>query len=129
VLRLVAARPVDPQWDRRPRNVWQQYELRLKRVDVRLDEKLQQLHRQAIAAGKWKGTSAVHDAASYWAAGVLAYFDARGQDAAPANAEHPIATREALAGYDPDLYALVHETMAYGGKVDWRYSPDRIQDH
>ena len=123
VQRLAAARPVDPQWDSRPRNVWQQYELRLKRVDVRLDEKLQQLHRQATAAGKWKGTSAVHDAASYWAAGMLAYFDARGQDAAPPDAEHPIATREALERYDPDLYALVHETMAYGGQVDWRYSP------
>lgn len=24
---------------------------------------------------------------------------------------------------DPDLFALVHETMAYGGKVDWRYQP------
>ena len=87
----------------------------MKRLDVRFDEKLKELHAKALAAGKWKGTSAVHDRGSYWAAGVLAYFDARGQDAAPADATHPIRTREALKEYDPDLYALVHETMAYGG--------------
>jgi hypothetical protein len=62
----------------------------------------------------------VHDRAALWAAGVLAYFDAAGQDAAPVGAVHPIATREALQQYDPGLYALVHETMAYAGHVDWR---------
>ena len=31
-----------------------------------------------------------------------------------------ITTREALKAYDPDLYALVDETMAYREKVDWR---------
>jgi hypothetical protein len=44
-----------------------------------------------------------------------------GQDAAPNDADFPIRTRELLQHYDPDLFALVHETMAYGGKVDWRY--------
>jgi len=29
-------------------------------------------------------------------------------------------TREALKAYDPDLYALVEETMAYKEHVDWR---------
>jgi len=28
-----------------------------------------------------------------------------------------------LKEYDPGLYALVHETMAYEGHVDWRYRP------
>ena len=56
----------------------------------------------------------------YWATGVLAYFDALGQTAAPSGAAHPISTREALKVYDPDLYALVNETMAYDGHVDWR---------
>jgi hypothetical protein len=51
----------------------------------------------------------------------MAYFDALGQDAAPNDAPHPIATREALHEYDPDLFELVHETMAYAGHVDWRY--------
>ena len=32
----------------------------------------------------------------------------------------PIATREALKAYDPDLFALVDETMAFRERVDWR---------
>ncbi|MBI4604661.1 MAG: hypothetical protein HY721_22085 [Planctomycetes bacterium] len=120
--RVTALRPVDPNWDKRGRAV-QQYELRVERIDVRFDEKVKALHEKALGAGKWRGTNAMHDRAAYWVAGVLAYFDARGQDAAPPDAEHPISTREALRAYDPDLHALVHATMAYGGKVDWRYRP------
>lgn len=120
---VTGTRPVNEEWESRPRNVWQQYELRVKRLDMRFDEKLKELHEQALAAGKWKGTSAVHDRAGYWAAGVLAYFGARGQDAAPADAVHPIRTRQSLQEYDPGLFALVHETLAYGGRVDWRLAP------
>jgi hypothetical protein len=36
---------------------------------------------------------------------------------------HPINSREALKSYDPELFALVHETMAYEGHVDWRLKP------
>jgi hypothetical protein len=32
-----------------------------------------------------------------------------------------MTTREALKSHDPELYALVDETMAYGGHVDWRH--------
>jgi alpha-glucosidase len=120
---VAGMRPVDPDWESRPRGVWQQYELRVQRLDVRFDEKLMELHEQALAAGKWRGTSAMHDRGSYWTAGVLAYFDARGQDAAPAGAVHPVRTREDLQRYDPGLFDLVHETMAYGEKVDWRFRP------
>lgn len=119
---VAGTRPVDPNWEKRGRDV-QQYELRVKRVDVQFDEKLKPLYERALSAGKWKGTAAVHDRVAYWAEGVLAYFDAVGQDAAPNDAAHPINTREALRDYDPDLYALVNETMAYTGKVDWRYHP------
>lgn len=120
---VVGTRPVDPAWENRPRNLWQQYELRVQRLDERFDARLKALHEQALGAGKWKGTSAVHDRVAYWVAGLLAYFDAAGQDAAPPDAAHPIRTREALRDYDPDLFALVHETMAYEGRVDWRYAP------
>ena len=34
-------------------------------------------------------------------------------------------TREALETYDPELYALVKETMAYDGHVDWRFETSR----
>ena len=116
---VCASRPVDPNWDRRG-NAVQQYELRVKRLDVQFDERLKELFEKSTAAGKWKGTSAIHDRVAFWTAGVLAYFDATGQDAAPGDAPHPITSRELLKSYDPDLFALVHETMAYAGHVDWR---------
>ena len=49
-----------------------------------------------------------------------AYFDAAGAGQAPHDADRPVTTREALKAYDPTLYALVDETMAYKGHVDWR---------
>jgi len=123
IYHVTGTRPVDPNWDSRPRGIWQQYELRVQRLDARFDEKLKQLYEQAISASKWQGTPAVHDRVSYWVAGVLAYFDAAGQTAAPNDAAHPITSRESLQQYDPDLLALVHETFGYAGKVAWRYSP------
>ncbi len=42
-------------------------------------------------------------------------------DQVPAGADRPIATREALKAYDPNLYALVDETMAYKEHADWKY--------
>ncbi len=120
---VAGRRPVDPEWEQRPRNAWQQYELRVTRLDERFDQRLKELFDRSLAAGKWKGASAVHDHMNYWAKGVLAYFDAAGQDSAPAGNEHSIATRTGLHDYDADLYALVHETFAYGGKIDWRFQP------
>ena len=117
---VTGTRPVDPNWDNRRRNV-QQYELRVRRMDIRFDEKLRELYNSATSKGLWKGTAAIQNRAEYWAEGVLAYFDAAGAVAAPNDADYPITTREKLKEYDPALFALVEETMAYKGKVDWRY--------
>ena len=117
---LTGTRPVDPNWESRGRNV-QQYELRVRRMDIRFDEKLKELYDSAMSRDLWKGTAAIHNRVEYWAEGVLAYFDAAGAVAAPNDADHPIATRETLKQYDPGLFALVEEIMAYKGKVDWRY--------
>jgi hypothetical protein len=118
--RVTGTRPEDANWNNRGRDV-QQYELRLKRLDIHFDEKLKQLYDAALNSGRWKGTTAAQDREAYWTAGVLAYFDAGGAEARPADARQPVTTREALKEYDPDLYALVNETMAYDGHVDWRY--------
>jgi hypothetical protein len=118
--RLTANRPEDPNWNDRKRDV-QQYELRVERLDERFGKRIAETHERALKAGKWRGTSAVHEPIGYWTAGLLAYFDAAGQDAAPQDAAHPIRTREELQKYDPDLYAIVDETMAYDGRVDWRF--------
>ena len=90
-------------------------------MDIRFDEKLRELYDSAMSNGMWKGTAAVHDRVEYWTKGVLAYFDAAAGVAPPNDADHPITTRELLKEYDPGLFSLVEETMAYKGKTDWRY--------
>jgi len=123
ISRVTGTRPVDPNFESRPRGVWQQYELRLKRLDEKFDARLKELYEKAMGAGKWQGTAATADRAAYWTEGVLAYFDALGQEAAPKDAAYPIDTREKLKEYDADLFALVNETMAYEAHVDWRCRP------
>ncbi len=115
---VAGLRPVDPDFERRRDK--QQYELRVKRLDVEFDQRLRKIHEAALGKDLWKGTPAARHRAEYWAAGVEAYFDAAGDGQAPNGAERPITTREALKAYDPDLYALVDETMAYREHVDWR---------
>jgi len=131
---VCGSRPVDPNWNNRGRDV-QQYEMRLKRLDIQFDDRLKQIYEAAMSQGMWKDTPAVRDRVEYWTEGVLAYFDAGGQDGAPfkdtgpngdfTGSPHAINTRETLKAYDPDLFALVSETMAYDSHVDWRYEPYR----
>jgi hypothetical protein len=110
---VTGTRPVDPNWEKRGRDV-QQYELRVKRMDIQFDEKLKQAYESAMGKGLWKGAPAAQDRVEYWAAGVQAYFDAAG--------ESKVATRNQLKDYDSELFALVHETMAYQDRQDWRFS-------
>jgi hypothetical protein len=120
---VTGLRPVDPAFDQRRQK--QQYELRVKRMDLDFDHKLQEIYDGAMDEGLWKGTTAARDRAEYWAAGVETYFDAAGDGQPPNDADRPITTRAALKNYDPDLYTLVDETMAYKGHVDWRFHPYR----
>ena len=115
---VAALRPAIPEFDKQ--RGLQQYELRVRRLDIEFDTRLQKLHEGALAKVRWKGMPAGRHRAEYWAAGVEAYFDAAGEGQPPHNADRPITTREALKAYDPDLYALVDETMAYKEHVDWR---------
>ncbi|HEY7118249.1 MAG TPA: hypothetical protein VH475_16800 [Tepidisphaeraceae bacterium] len=117
--RVAGLRPVDPEFDKRRQK--QQYELRVKRLDVEFDQRVQKAYGQAVEKGLWKGTPAARDRFEYWAAGVAAYFDAAGAGYPPQNADRPITTREALRAYDPELYAIVDQTMAYREHQDWRY--------
>src|SRR5262249_19304381 len=116
---VTAQRPVLADFDKRRDR--QQYELRVRRLDIEFDRRLQKLHEDALAKGLWKGTSAARQRVDYWAAGVEAYFDAAGAGQSPHLAARPITTREALKAYDPGLFDLVDETMAYRERVDWRY--------
>jgi len=119
IYHVTAKRPMDPNWDSRPRNLWQQYELHVQRLDERLDHSLEQLLANATGKGMWKG-AAFHNRADYFSAGMLAFFDAAGQSMPPIDAQQSITTREALRQYDPELFSLISQTMAYDGHVDWR---------
>jgi hypothetical protein len=116
---VTGLRPVLPDFEQRRDK--QQYELRVKRLDIEFDQKLRKAYEAALGKELWKGTAAAGDRVAYWAAGVEAYFDAAGAALPPHRADRAITTREALKAYDPDLYALVEETMAYRGHVDWRF--------
>jgi dipeptidyl aminopeptidase/acylaminoacyl peptidase len=123
---VTALRPAIPDFERQRDR--QQYELRVKRMDVEFDQQLQKIHDEALSKGLWKGTSAARHRIEYWAAGVEAYFDAASEGPSPNLADRPIATREALKAYDPSLFALVDETMAYKEHVDWRFKPRATSD-
>ena len=102
--------------------VWNQRSIPIKRLDVEFDLKLRKLYEDAVMTkGLWKGTPAARGRNEYWAAGVGAYFDAAGPGYPANDNDRPITTREALKMYDPDLFALVDETMLYAGHQDWRY--------
>ena len=119
---VTAFRPVDPNWNNRG-NLVQQYELRVKRLDIEFDQALQTILGAATEKNLWKGVPAARDRAEYWRAGVMAYFDAAGGGQSPNDADRPITTREMLKAYDPQLFVLVDETMAYKGHEDWRFRP------
>jgi hypothetical protein len=107
-----AQRPVDPAFEQQRQK--QQYELRVKRMDVEFDGNLVKTHASAASKGLFKDTEAARDRVEYWVAGVLAYFDAIGPGG-------PVADRDTLKAYDPELFALVEETMAYKEHLDWRF--------
>lgn len=115
---VTGLRPVDASFEKVKSK--QQYELRVKRMDIEFDKRLQTLHDEAKKNKLWRGTPAGNDRVEYWAAGVEAYFDAAGAGLPPIGGDRPITTREALKSYDAGLYALVDETMAYKEHVDWR---------
>lgn len=121
---VTANRPVDPNWQKRPSRSWQQYELRVERLDERFGQRLQALQKQALEKGLWRGTSAANDPTLYWSTGVEAYFDAAGQGEPPVGAPRPIISRESLQAYDPELYTLINEVFAYDGHIDWRFTRD-----
>jgi hypothetical protein len=98
----------------------QQYELNVRRLDIRFDQDLRAAFAHAATKGLWRGTPAGTELDAYWAAGVCAYFDAAGDGLPPVGGQ-PVVRRDTLKGYDPELFQLVASTFAYTTHVDWRY--------
>jgi alpha-glucosidase len=81
----------------------------LRSVDPKFDARLRETYRKAMDNGLWKNTYAATNHSEYWAEGVQSYFDC---NAPPARGVHnDINTREKLAKYDPDLFALIDEVF------------------
>ena len=81
----------------------------LRAVDPTFDGKLRACYSRATDKGLWKDTYAATSAGEYWAEGVQSYFDCN----APPNAgvHNDINTREKLAKYDPELFALIDDAF------------------
>ncbi len=111
-------RPVDEEFDKRPK---QQYELRVKRMDIRFDSRLRKTYDKAMERGLWKNTSAATNRAEYWAEGVQSWFDCNGPDAKPRGMDDAVDTRRQLKRYDPELAELIGEVFQHEFRQDWRY--------
>ncbi len=84
-------------------------------VDATFDGRLEAAYADARNADLWTDTYAATNPIEYWAEGVQSYFDVNGTN----DASHGgIATRAALLGYDPALYALVDEVFAGAPVLD-----------
>ncbi len=91
----------------------------LNNLDRKFDDRLKQTYQRALQAGLWEGTYAATNHHEYWAEGVQSFFDTnRAND----SQHNHVDTREKLKQYDPDLAALIEETL---GPSDWRYVPPR----
>jgi len=108
-----AARAVTPPPDGRE---IQQYEIGVTRLDERFGASVRNLHEKTTVGEKPGDPGFPADASDYWARGVAAYLASAGA----AEAEGIIASREALKARDPGLYELIHRTMAYEGRPEWR---------
>jgi alpha-glucosidase len=77
----------------------------LRTVEPKFDAQLRACYARAMDQGLWKDTYAATNPGEYWAEGVQSYFDCN----APPNrgVHNDINTREKLARYDPELFALI----------------------
>ena len=80
----------------------------LNNIDRRFDRNLRAAFARAMELGMWTKTYAATNHKEYWAEGVQSYFDC---NAPPGGVHNDINTREKLAKYDPDLFALIDDAF------------------
>lgn len=107
---VVANRPVAPA--AAPGDDMQQYELRVKRIDLTFRQRVDELFSRARAGHGW--ASSITEPSDYWTRGVLCYFHAAHAHAGPCD-------RSGLQSADPELAAFVLATMAFERRPDWRW--------
>ncbi|NGO40330.1 hypothetical protein G4L39_13120 [Limisphaera ngatamarikiensis] len=87
----------------------------LRGLEPGFQEALEELHRRALAEGRWSGTYAASNPEEYWAEGVQSWFDCNRENDASHN---HVNTREELELYDPGLARLCARVF---GPNPWRY--------
>jgi alpha-glucosidase len=97
------------------------HRLGLNSIDPDFDLRLQDAYRHAMGSGLWAKTYSTASHGEYWADAVQAYFNAA---AANDGLHNDIDTREKLAAYDPELFALIDQAFA---KTPWRYLPYELR--
>jgi hypothetical protein len=92
------------------------HEMGLNSIDSHFDAALNALYNTSVKKkGLWKGTYAAENYKEYWAEGVQSYFDTNDNN----NHQHnDIDTREKLAKYDPEFFALLDSVFKSN---TWRY--------
>lgn len=95
-------------------------------LDPTFDARLEEVYRNAMARGLWKGKYAADNSREYFAEAVQSWFDTNRENDALHN---HVNTREELIAYDPAVAQLVAEVF---GENDWRYvradHPSRAQE-
>lgn len=89
-------------------------------VDQVTNAAIDRTYQTAIALDKWSNTLAEINSFEYWAEGTQSFFDTNLEEPEdrPANSSHNhVDTRDELAAYDPDLYALLNSVYT---ETDWR---------
>lgn len=84
------------------------HNLGLRTVDPTFDGRLKAAYARAMEKELWKKTYAATNAGEYWAEAVQSYFDC---NAPPGGVHNDVNTREKLAKYDPELFALIDEVF------------------
>ena len=91
------------------------FSMGIKRINPSAENKLNSIFYKAIAAGKWKSTTASNSPLDYWAEGVQDWFDVNAESPLP-NGEHNwVNTHEDLKRYDRELYDFIAEFLTYDG--------------
>ena len=91
------------------------HEMGLNSLDPKFDARLKAVFDAAIKKGLWEKTYAATNHKEYWAEGVQSYFDT---NAPPGGVHNDVNTRDRLAKYDPELFAIIDEVFRQSA---WRY--------
>jgi alpha-glucosidase len=91
------------------------HEMGLNSLDRQFDARLRECYDKAMKKGLWKDTYAATNHKEYWAEAVQAYFHCNNP---PDRQHNDVTTRDKLAKYDPELFAIIDAAYKQN---PWKY--------